>query len=410
LTDKDSEFNPSDPASLERSVSLLFTFSLIWSVGATLDEVSRKQWDEFVHTMDPSIPPQDTVYEYCVDLNKLLWTKWEDKYPIALWKPPADMPYHRILVPTVDTLRHEFILKSLIKNQKNVLLVGVTGTGKTALANSISSQLPEKQWIVLNINFSAKTLSSQVQETIESRTDKRGKKYSAIGGKRLLTFIDDLNMPQHDEYHSQPPLELLRQWINYSGWYNRKDKETAFTQINGMQLMCSMGPPGGGRNPISNRTLNLFSMFNFLFPSDNQVKRIFSVLLEAKLESMEDEIKNLVEPITQATLNVYKRVIADLRPLPSKSHYIFNLRDLSHVFEGVRRAPKSLIDKDGVLRLWIHECYRVFHDRLIDDNDRNYFTQLMKDELAHSFKTAWTKVVPKDTPLIFCDFLHEVCF
>jgi dynein heavy chain len=49
---------------------------------------------------------------------------------------------------------------------------------------------------VLNINFSAKTLSSQVQETVESRTDKRGKKYSPIGGKRLLTFIDDLNMPQ----------------------------------------------------------------------------------------------------------------------------------------------------------------------------------------------------------------------
>jgi dynein heavy chain len=109
LTDKDSDFNPSEPATLERSVSLLFTFSLIWSLGATLDEPSRKPWDEFVHTMDPSIPPQDTVYEYCVDLNKMLWVKWEDKYPIASWKPPVDLPYHRILVPTVDTLRHEYV-------------------------------------------------------------------------------------------------------------------------------------------------------------------------------------------------------------------------------------------------------------------------------------------------------------
>lgn len=140
-------------------------------------------FDDFIHTMYPSIPPQDTVYEYTVDLNKMLWARWEDKYPIATWKPPADLPYHRIHVPTVDTLRHEFILKILIKEARNVLLMGTTGTGKTALAASIMGNMPEKKWICLPMNFSAKTLSSLVQDTIESRTDMRGKKYSPIGGK-----------------------------------------------------------------------------------------------------------------------------------------------------------------------------------------------------------------------------------
>ena len=45
--------------------------------------------------------------------------------------------------------------------------------------------------------------------------------YVPVGGKKLLTFLDDLNMPAKDEYGSQPPLELVRQWIDYGFWYDR---------------------------------------------------------------------------------------------------------------------------------------------------------------------------------------------
>ena len=45
--------------------------------------------------------------------------------------------------------------------------------------------------------------------------------YVPIGGKKLLTFMDDLNMPAKDTFGSQPPLELIRQWIDYGFWYDR---------------------------------------------------------------------------------------------------------------------------------------------------------------------------------------------
>ena len=45
--------------------------------------------------------------------------------------------------------------------------------------------------------------------------------YVPVGGKKLLTFMDDFNMPAKDTFGSQPPLELMRHWIDYGFWYDR---------------------------------------------------------------------------------------------------------------------------------------------------------------------------------------------
>ena len=56
--------------------------------------------------------------------------------------------------------------------------------------------------------------------------EKRSKiKYGPSGGKQLVCFVDDLNMPAKDTFGSQPPLELLRQWVDYGCWYDR-EKQT----------------------------------------------------------------------------------------------------------------------------------------------------------------------------------------
>ncbi len=75
--------------------------------------------------------------------------------------------------------------------------------------------------------------------------------------------------------------------------------------------------------------------------------------------------------MVQATQQVYVEMVSLFLPTPTKSHYVFNLRDFSRVIRGVLLVPPSrMSDTDKLLRLWIHEIYRVFYDRLTDEEDR----------------------------------------
>jgi dynein heavy chain len=72
-----------------------------------------------------------------------------------------------------------------------------------------------------------------------------------------------------------------------------------------------------------------------------------------------------------ATMDVYKSAIASFLPTPAKFHYVFNLRDFSRVIRGLLLIPPNhLSEPHKLMRLWTHEVYRVFYDRLIDDADR----------------------------------------
>jgi dynein heavy chain len=76
------------------------------------------------------------------------------------------------------------------------------------------------------------------------------------------------------------------------------------------------------------------------------------------------------------TLKVYNQVLTGpLKPTPSRSHYTFNLRDVSKVAQGLCAASKrDYAQPVHVVRLWAHENVRVFSDRLIDEKDRGWMS------------------------------------
>ncbi|KAI8904300.1 dynein heavy chain and region D6 of dynein motor-domain-containing protein [Gorgonomyces haynaldii] len=393
-----------DPDSYARMLELWFLFATIWALGGSLTQDCRRQFDSFLRGIEGQFPSKDTIFEYYVDKTNKQWAPWEDKLP-AGWRYSTSIPYYKIFVPTVDTVRNEFIVKSLVSKRKSVLLVGDVGTGKTSLLQNMIFA-PDVNYGVLLINMSAQTSSNSVQSVLESRLEKRTKNvYVPVGGKHLLTFIDDLNMPMKDTFGSQPPLELIRHWVDYGFVYDRQKQTVKY--FNDIFLLGAMGPPGGGRNVMSPRIQARFNVLNMTFPSETSINRIFGTILNQKLQDFEEDVKPLGDIITGSTIEIYNAVSAQLLPTPSRIHYLFNLRDISKVFQGMLRANREYYDSREVMtKLWIYELMRVFNDRLVDKNDRQFFKNLVESKLQSHFSTDLQQLCPEKRLPLFGDLMN----
>jgi len=117
--------------------------------------------------------------------------------------------------------------------------------------------------------------------------------------------------------------------------------------------------------------MSLYDVFNITFPSKDSIQKIYSSMLKKHLLEFPEECISCIDQITQATLSLYYQCSEKLPRTPVKFHYIFNLRDLSRVYEGLMLSTTDQINtKAGLIRLWRNESLRVFSDRLINETDR----------------------------------------
>lgn len=72
---------------------------------------------------------------------------------------------------------------------------------------------------------------------------------------------------------------------------------------------------------------------------DDSMTLIFRTIFGNFLERFSAECKALAGPIVTATVAMFNTILADLRPTPAKSHYTYNLRDLSKVFQASYGFP-----------------------------------------------------------------------
>lgn len=157
---------------------------MIWSVGATVEERSRKDIDYILRDIDSIFPHQNTIYEHFINPERRDWGAWEEKIP-AVYKPQEkNIKFSSITVPTVDTARNAYLVQSLLAYGSQVLLVGHTGVGKTTLVEGILLGL-DITVSSFTINFSAGTTSEGTQQCIEANFEKKSKnKYCPKNAKK----------------------------------------------------------------------------------------------------------------------------------------------------------------------------------------------------------------------------------
>ena len=431
LEDAEGNSKAPDPARGKDMLQGLFVFCLIWAVGATVDEASRAKFDLFLRallrkevpeilstpgapqpvcaaTLKLGKPPPDKglVYDCCFQADRGAWVEWLATVP--KYEVPAGSKFTDINVQTADTVQYGYVFDNLVQHGVPVLIAGNTGTGKTLLARNRLLMLDTEVYQSIFLNYSAQTSAQVSQGIVDGQLDKRRKGvFGPPFGKKCVVFVDDLNMPALEEYGAQPPIELLRQWMDHNGWYDLK--ECTFRELVDLQFVSAMGPPGGGRNPVTPRYLRHYNMVWCIDYASDSLLNIFSTILKYHLNLFPGEVKTTCNAMVEATINIYQNISAELLPTPAKSHYTFNLRDISKVFQGVMQSTvKSVETANQLLCLWAHECLRVFADRLVDATDVGWFYAQLEGQLKDKFKKSWVEITEtEDKRLLFGDFMKS---
>ncbi len=211
----EKKFKVMDPKDITNWIEGMFIFSIIWSFGGPLNGDSRAKFDVFIRKImaDPitedekskfglldavpapsktyqvALPTADNVFSYKFLLEKDE-NEEEDSKPDEsatgneFWEPwslelnaapqiSKESSFSEIIVPTIDTVRYSYIMNLLISNQKFLLIIGNTGTGKSAyITEYLLNKADKNVYKPVIINFSAQTSSNQTQDIIMSKLDK----------------------------------------------------------------------------------------------------------------------------------------------------------------------------------------------------------------------------------------------
>uniref|UniRef100_A0A672ZPD5 Dynein, axonemal, heavy chain 11 n=1 Tax=Sphaeramia orbicularis TaxID=375764 RepID=A0A672ZPD5_9TELE len=387
-----------------------FTFACIWAFGGALHQdqlrdyrVEFSQW--WIKEMKTvKLPAQGTVFDYYLDPQTRRFLPWTDTVPV--FEMDTSTPLQAVLVHTAETVRLRYFMDLLLERRQPVMLVGNAGVGKSALVRNKLDCLPES-YMTTKVPFNYYTTSLMLQMILEEPLEKRtGKSYSPIGNKRLIYFIDDMNMPAIDSYGTVQPHTLIRQHLDYGHWYDRQ--KLTLKEIHNTQYVACMNPTAGSFN-VNPRLQRHFSVFAVNFPSSEAQTSIFSQILcgHLKQQLFSPMVQRSATAVVQAAITLHQKMVHSFLPTAIKFHYTFNLRDLSNVFQGVLFAgPESVKDSTDLALLWLHESCRVYSDRLIDVKDLRLFQKLQMETVHECYEGLEDKKVTKQ-PLLYCHFAQQ---
>ena len=375
-------------------IIMCFALSMIWGCFGCVNNKGCPRVESYIRNKfnEIKLESSQVVMEHYYDFEKHDYIKFTtENFPFKYVK---GMPFSSIYVPTIDSLRYSFILETLLNLRCNVYVTGETGTGKTAIIQNIIKKLnTTEEWTFIRMNFSAQTSSKEIQSGLENKLEQeRGKKFLwGQGGKKCLIYIDDINMPEPNEWGAHPPIELLRQYLDQGGWYDRPN--FFWKHISNTNMVVAGGPPFGGRSLLTDRFTRHFTLVCFPQPNKQVLNYIFENILKGFFTAnvFSEVVKKYTIETTTSTIELYEFMLTNMKPIPSKFHYIFNLRDISRIFQGILMIESRYFNtSESYIQLWIHEVERVFCDRLTNAQDLKEVRDMICSLLRNKFKTNYT--------------------
>ncbi|KAL3439245.1 dynein heavy chain, cytoplasmic [Aspergillus tetrazonus] len=401
---------PLEYEQIESYISKKLLLALVWSFTGDCPLGDRKSFGEFVSgltTIDLPIETNSSIIDFDVTLPKGTWSSWQSQVPTI------DVNTHSItqtdvVIPTVDTVRHEDVLYSWLAEHKPLLLCGPPGSGKTMTLFAALRKLPNME--VVGLNFSSATTPDLLIKTFEQYCEYKKTLNGVVMspnqiGRWLVIFCDEINLPAPDKYGTQRAISFLRQLVEQNGFWRTSDK--TWVSLDRIQFVGACNPPtDAGRTPLAERFLRHSPLVMVDYPGEISLNQIYGTFNSAILKIL-PLLRGYSESLTKAMVQFYlesqQRFTPKIQP-----HYVYSPRELTRWVRGVYEAIKPLesLSVEGLVRIWAHEALRLFQDRLVTEEERAWTADAVRRIALEHFPTIDQEAALKG-PILFSNWLSR---
>jgi dynein heavy chain 1 len=402
---------PLDPEQVESYIAKKLLLALVWSLTGDCPLGDRKRFGDVLGGLatfgSPILGDNSSLIDYDVTLPKAEWSSWQNSVP-TIEVNTHSVTQTDVVIPTLDTVRHEDVLYSWLAEHKPLLLCGPPGSGKTMTLFSALRKLPNME--VVGLNFSSATTPDLLIKTFEQYCEYKKTLNGVILsptqiGRWLVLFCDEINLPAPDKYGTQRAISFLRQLVEQNGFWRTSDK--TWVTLDRIQFVGACNPPtDAGRTPLGARFLRHAPLIMVDYPGELSLQQIYGTFSTAVLKiipSLRGYSESLTKAMVQFYLESQQRFTPKIQP-----HYVYSPRELTRWVRGIYEAIKPLetLTVEGLVRIWAHEALRLFQDRLVAEDERRWTNEAVS-RIALDFFPNIDQEKALGAPILFSNWLSK---